>query len=81
MANDRLPMFESVSPGATASQLVQSECDFIFFEDMNDTKEQEELAGDHKGLMTVDRLQMLCDVAATAAANAIPTNQRFLGSC
>ena len=61
MGGDRVTLFESGYPGATASQ---SESNIMFFDDITDAKEQEEFAGDDRGLNTVDRLQMLCDVAA-----------------
>ena len=43
------------------------------FEHIKHEKKCDEIEDDNRGMMAVDRLQMLCDVAARAAANAIPT--------
>ena len=73
MAVDRITLFEGGSPFDTGPGSL-SENNLMLFENIKDAKEEDELVGDTRGLDTVDRLQMLCDVVARAAANAIPAN-------
>ena len=51
----------------------QVENGMVLFERIKREKECDEDEGDHRGVMAVDRLQMLCDVAARSAATTIPT--------
>ena len=70
---DRVTLFENGSPAlADLNYGTQSESDVVFFENIKNDKEREEMLKDDRGQNATDRLQMLCDVAARAAANTIP---------
>ena len=77
MTADRVTLFESGSPGSSNSNFgAQSDSSIVFFENIKTAKEEEEMHDDDRGLNAADRLQMLCDGAARAAANTLSL-QRF----
>ena len=61
-----------MSPGVEY-ELIKAERDVRYFERRKDEKERNEQLEDERECPTVDRLQILCDVAARTAANGIPT--------